>query len=155
VTGGPLVFLDVDGTLLPFATVTGSASGNPLLAQVDRELARRLTGLPVQLVWATTWMDEANDVLAPVLGWPPLPVLDAADRSVADEYFGLHWKTRPILARAAGEAFAWLDDELTVADREWTREHHPGPALLLSVNPRTGLTSTDLDRLESWVGDQR
>jgi hypothetical protein len=92
------VFLDVDGTLLPFgssAVVSSSleASVNsPLLARLDLEGAARLAMLPCKLVWATTWMEQANDVLAPLLGLPALPVLDWSEPSVEDRYFRLHPK---------------------------------------------------------------
>lgn len=74
----PLLFLDVDGTLLPF---TGAArqmvdEANPLLAGLDPEHGRRLAALACDLIWATTWMIEANEVLAPRLGLPQLPVVD-------------------------------------------------------------------------------
>jgi hypothetical protein len=150
-----LVFLDIDGTLIPFGlpsrTMHPVGSGNPLLERVELHLARCLAALPVQLVWATTWMQEANDVLAPHLGWPPLPVLEAAEPSIEDEYFKLHWKTRSIVNHAAGQAFVWVDDEIADADQEWVDEHHPGVALLLRVDPRVGLTNADLGRLRSWV----
>jgi hypothetical protein len=60
-------------------------------------------------------------------------------------------KTRSIVDRAAGGTFAWVDDEITDADREWVDEHHPGAALLLRVDPRVGLTSADLRQLETWL----
>jgi hypothetical protein len=151
-----LVFLDIDGTLVPFGRTSPAGKpadgGNPLLSRVDLRLARRLATLPAQLVWATTWMHEANDLLAAHLGWPPLPVLEVVEPSIEDEYFKLHWKTRSIVAHAAGRAFAWVDDEITDADQEWVDEHHAGVALLLRVDSRAGLTSADLGRLASWIG---
>ncbi len=53
--------------------------GNPLLAGLDAEHGRRLAALPADLVWATTWMAEANEVLAPRLGLPQLPVVGWPD----------------------------------------------------------------------------
>jgi hypothetical protein len=92
------VFLDVDGTILPFGASTvlasiGTAVRSPLLGHLDLEVGARLAALPGELVWATTWMEEANEVLAPILGLPGLPVLDWPERSVEDTYFGLHPKT--------------------------------------------------------------
>lgn len=96
-------------------------------------------------------MDRANEYFAPALGLPRLPVLDPPEPTIEDTYFGLHWKTRGILEHAAGQPFAWIDDEITEADREWVRSHHPAPALLLRVDPRYGLTSNHLDDLVAWV----
>jgi hypothetical protein len=150
-----LIFLDVDGVLLPFGGSSRRQSPvpgeNPLIERVDLEQGRRLAALPAELIWATTWMGEANESLGPCWGWPRLGVLEAAEPSAVDEYFGLHWKTRPIIDRAGGQAFAWVDDEITDADQEWVSEHHPGPALLLRIDPHVGLAAADLAALTEWV----
>ncbi|MFJ9735865.1 HAD domain-containing protein [Streptomyces sp. NPDC101171] len=149
-----LLFLDVDGPLIPFGASDGAypvfdrglagppdAGGHPLLNRVDPALGARLRGLGCELVWATTWMDDANACLAPWLGLPALPVVRWPDE---DEPPGLlHWKTRPLVAWAAGRPFVWIDDELTEADRSWVAVHHRAPALLYRVDHRYGLTGAD------------
>ncbi|GGT05840.1 hypothetical protein ACFFV7_09060 [Nonomuraea spiralis] len=86
----PLLFLDVDGPLIPFGPVPGghptfrTASANPLLARVDPAHGPRLKALPCDLVWATTWMDDANDCVAPLLGLPRLPVATWPEPSELD-----------------------------------------------------------------------
>lgn len=150
-TDRPLLFLDVDGTLLPFA-VAGWQMGddsNPLLAGLDPEHGRRLAALPCDLVWATTWMAEANEVLAPRLGLPQLPVVDWPDEDDDDGW--LHWKTRHLVDSAAGRRFIWLDDEITDADRTWVAAHHSAPALLHRVDPRRGLTDADYTPIADWL----
>ncbi|MEV6838557.1 HAD domain-containing protein [Streptomyces sp. NPDC051133] len=155
-----LLFLDVDGPLVPFGAADldypryrgplGVAAGHPLLARVDPALGARLVALGCELVWATTWTDDANAVLAPWLGLPALPVVEWPDE---DEPPGLlHWKTRPLVAWAAGRPFIWVDDEITEADRAWTAVHRAGPALLHRVDHRYGLTAADFAVLEGWVG---
>lgn len=101
-----LLFLDVDGTLLPFGAAgpyplyepafpqAGAVTGHPLLTRVDPALGARLTSLGCELVWATTWGDDANTDLAPWLGLHRLPLVDWPD-SDDDETTGPHWKTRP------------------------------------------------------------
>ena len=150
-----VLFLDVDGTLLPFTDRPGTppapaARDNPLLHRLDPADGPRLAALRCDLVWATTWMAEANDVIAPRLGLPPLPVVDWSDADPPPG--GVHWKTPDLVAWAGARPFAWLDDEITDADREWVGGHHPGPALLHRVDPRTGLTSADLTTVERWLG---
>jgi hypothetical protein len=115
------VFLDVDGTVLSFGASTVSpssvvATDSPLLHHLDLSVGVRLAALPAKLVWATTWMEEANAVLAPLLGLPALPVLAWPEPTVEDRYFRLHPKTRSLIAWAGGADFAWLDDEITEAD---------------------------------------
>jgi Swiss Army Knife RNA repair-like protein len=147
-----LVFLDVDGTLVPFGP-SGAADWSDPLARIDPRHGPALAALRGELVWATTWMAEADAAVAPLLGLPRLPVLDPLPTTVEDEYFGLHWKTRAIVERAAGRAFAWVDDEITRSDREWVEDRHPGPALLLRVDPRSGLTTADLTALAAWLDE--
>lgn len=189
----PLLFLDVDGPLIPFGTPPPRHPGghptygpvdatHPLLNRIDPEHGPRLAALPCELVWATTWMSEANATVAPRLGLPALPVLapgaggsadvgrSAGDawsadvgrsaddhwsadvsRPAEDAWYGLHWKTRPLLAWAAGRPFAWVDDEITDADRCWVSAHHPAPALLHRVEPGLGLTTADFGVLAAWL----
>ncbi|WP_345567412.1 HAD domain-containing protein [Nonomuraea rosea] len=158
----PLLFLDVDGPLIPFGAppphgypIHGPAAtgANPLLARIDPAHGRRLAALQCDLVWATTWMDDANDCVAPRLGLPRLPVVrwpEPSDVDALDAWNGLHGKTRTLVGWAAGRPFAWVDDELTDADRAWVAAHHRGHALLQRVDPGQGLGDADYAALEEW-----
>jgi hypothetical protein len=116
--------------------------GNPLLERPDPADGRRLLALPGHLVWASTWMSEANEIVAPRVGLPALPLVDWPENDAAP--LGVHWKTAPLARRAAGRAFVWLDDEITDTDQRWVAAHHPQPALLHSVDPCQGLTDAHL-----------
>lgn len=63
----------------------------------------------------------------------------------------MFWKTPDVVAWAREHPFAWVDDEITDADRTWVQAHHLGPALLHHVDPRIGQTSADFARLTDWA----
>ncbi|WP_454613173.1 HAD domain-containing protein [Streptomyces collinus] len=143
----PLLFLDVDGPLIPFGSPAGAAApvgdGNPLLARLDPGVGARLMGLGCDLVWATTWMEEANTVVAPRIGLPRLPVLEWPEPAARTGPRGLHWKTRALVEWAGPRPFIWVDDEINAVDRQWVEAAHPGPYLLHRVDPAEGLTDAD------------
>ncbi|MCX4473056.1 HAD domain-containing protein [Micromonospora sp. NBC_01655] len=167
--GRSLIFVDIDGVLIPLRARPSGVSrrwsdraadgpdrhGNPLLDRLDPADGRRLLALPGELVWASTWMAEANTVVAPLIGLPALPVVDWPD-DVEGPPRGVHWKTRPLARWAAGRPFVWLDDETSDADRRWVAAHHPQPALLHRVDPHMGLTDIDLAAVRQWLdhGDE-
>jgi hypothetical protein len=164
----PFLFLDVDGPLIPFgatrderpdgyptfrsAYVPPGDLANPLLSRIDPAYGPRLRALRCELVWATTWMSEANEAIAPWLGLPALPVVDWPDPAEDDEgEHGLHWKTRPLVVWAAGRDFVWVDDEITAIDRGWVTAQHGGRALLQRVDARLGLTDADFAAVDAWL----
>ncbi|MDH6696419.1 hypothetical protein P3T26_000867 [Streptomyces sp. MAA16] len=179
----PLLLLDVDGPLNPYAAQRERRPAGyrtyrmlpprwaaaerrrlaewgladrpvrPLRVWLDPGHGPALAALPFDLVWATTWEEEANTFIAPVLGLPELPCVRwSSPRPEAPE--GVFWKTPQIVAWAGGRAFAWVDDEITGADRAWVREHHRGPALLHRVDPRRGLVDADFATLATWAAWQ-
>ncbi|MEV6103385.1 HAD domain-containing protein [Streptomyces sp. NPDC051940] len=167
-TARPLLLLDVDGPLNPYAAQPerrpagytthrftaplGHGGARPLRVWLSPAHGPRLLGLPYELVWATTWMHGANTHIAPVLGLPELPVIEWPEL-FAVEPDGVHWKAPHILRWAAGRAFAWVDDEITDADERFFAAHHPGPALLHHVDPRRGLRDEDFAALAAWADE--
>ncbi|WP_055591452.1 HAD domain-containing protein [Peterkaempfera griseoplana] len=163
----PLLFLDVDGPLIPFGATplqlpggyatypaepgSPGSGANPLLDRLDPTLGSRLVTLGCELVWATSWMEEANEFVGPRIGLPQLPVVVWPESPEEDERDGLHWKTRGLLDWAAGRPFVWVDDEISDADRAWVAAHHPGAVLLHRADAATGLTGADFAAVAAWL----
>lgn len=54
-----------------------------------------------------------------------------------------------------GRPFAWADDQITGADRDFVERIRGGPSLLLAVNAHTGLTAEDFMLLREWAAAQQ
>lgn len=162
----PLLFLDVDGPLNPFrakdterpfgyTTHRMRPSGwkdlrrKPLRVWLKHSHGADLLALPYELVWATTWMDEANEWIAPHLGLPELPVVKFSDSGPVGT--ALHWKTRTLIEYADGRDFLWVDDEVTGRDQAFIEKEHPGRGQAHWVDARIGLTDKDFDALYGWA----
>jgi len=159
----PLLYLDVDGPLNPWAadperrpdgytTIRVALhTGRTLRVWLHPKHGEGLLGLGYELCWASTWMDAANRWIGPVIGLPELPYVDFGADLLALRPDGVHWKTEAIVAHAAGRPFAWVDDEQSPADESYVTGHHPGHALLYHVDPRVGLRESDFAMLARFA----
>jgi len=144
----PLALIDVDGVLNPYAAATcpdGYAEHDMFPGEEPVRvnpghgtLLRRLAGT-FDLMWATSWEDEANRLLVPLLGLEPLPVIPCSVRGL-----GQHDKF-PGIARAVGDRPAvWFDDLHSVPAHEWATGRTPW-TLLIHVDPAVGLTGAHIE----------
>ncbi|MEJ8667718.1 hypothetical protein WKI71_01430 [Streptomyces sp. MS1.AVA.1] len=171
----PLLFLDVDGPLNPYAAKPEkrpdgyitlrvpqesgtprepgglSVRRRPLRVWLNPEHGQALLRLDYELCWATTWMDDANRWIAPVLGLPELPFVEFGDALLQERPDGVHWKTGPLVDYANGRSFAWVDDEQSDLDEGYVTAHHRSPGLLHHVNPRIGLRDDDFRTLADFA----
>ncbi|MEU4766409.1 HAD domain-containing protein [Actinosynnema sp. NPDC023794] len=116
------------------------------------------TGL--ELVWATTWMQLANTLVAPAIGLPALPVIEFAEFDHDAGWSpGGSWKWRAVADFAGGRPLAWLDDEHDVGydeARAWFDRQRAGvPTNLCHVDPRRGLRPEHLDDVRAWAATIR
>ncbi|MFE3944473.1 HAD domain-containing protein [Streptomyces sp. NPDC059118] len=150
----PLLLLDVDGVLNPFAAHSCPEGYREYAFFPGEEPPVRLCdahghwlaalGRDFELVWATGWEDQANTFIAPVLNLPILPIVrfppvpfDPAEKVPAiDAFVG----ERPA---------AWVDDAHTPEAWSWARSR-TAPTLLVTSDPARGLTRTMVEDLLCW-----
>ncbi|MET4923331.1 hypothetical protein P3L51_13370 [Streptomyces sp. PSRA5] len=158
----PLLLLDVDGPLNPYAARLPRPRGytthhlhpsswlsrqtpgsrphrRGLRVRLNPAHGPILTGLPFELAWATTWMHEANTMIAPAVGLPTdLPVIEWPELFATDPD-GLYWKTRHLV-----ECASLPTGELTGTRSTWgdaSRSCQGWPASFSDVGPQVGTLS--------------
>jgi hypothetical protein len=99
------------------------------------------------LVWATAWEHGANQLLAPVLGLPDLPVISFAGPVARP---GRTWKLSAVTRFVARQPMAWVDDELGRDAHTWAQKRAQ-PTLLLDINPSWGLAQAHVNALVAFV----
>lgn len=113
----------------------------------------------LQLVWATTWLHEANTRIGPAIGLPELPVIEFPDTDL-DPVNGWRdtgaWKWNAVARFAAGRPLAWLDDEHgTAVNRPgrnvFDRARVGTSTLLCHVDPAHGLLPDHLTAVRTWA----
>jgi len=159
----PILLLDVDGVLIPYGLesapdsamvlMAGPDADEALLSRINPAVGPRLQALGCDLVWATGWEGEANCVISPRVNLPRLPVLEWNSANLESGPAQLHWKTRELIACAAGRPLVWVDDEISQVDRDWVELDHRGPALLHRIHSHVGLTEADIGVIERWLND--
>lgn len=158
----PLLLLDVDGPLNPYAASRRwldksdyrkrtVREGGTFAVWLDRSHGPMLLDLAesagLELVWCTTWEHLANQYIGPRIGLPDLPVIEFGSD-------GERWKFGPVLEYAKTRPLAWLDDEFTLhhEHRDWFLDQRGDlPTLLHDVDPHHGLRSRDIDAVRQWA----
>lgn len=167
----PWLLMDVDGALSPYAATPATlatgfttyempSEGDTYPVHLNPAHGEALQALRdvYDLAWATTWGDDANTSISPVLGLPTdLPVIGwpGGWKHCRDTYrrstFRGCWKTPHIATWCAGRPFAWFDDEVNRYDRaNLENDSTVGEFYLHRTNPRTGMSDADFDVLRDF-----
>jgi hypothetical protein len=149
----PILFLDVDGVLNPYGGPCPEGYAEHVLFPDEEEPVRVCAGHRgwlaelgevYEIVWATGWGEQANRLLAPLLGLPRYPVV-----VFPVVPFGPEAKVPAIDEYAGDRPAAWIDDLLTPSAYAWAAAR-TAPTLLLPADPGTGLTRDLVERALDW-----
>jgi hypothetical protein len=150
----PLLLLDVDGVLNPYGGECPAGFTEHVLFPAEIEPVRvcvehgewiaELAGA-YEVVWATAWGEEANRLLAPLLGVPRLPVVPFPQPP-----FPADLKVPAIDALAGDRPAAWIDDLLGPAAYDWAARR-AALTLLLPVDPLFGWNREIVERALEWA----
>lgn len=160
-----LLLIDVDGPLNPYAAKPtrrpagystfrlapkGINPAKPLRVWLNEDHGKILLDFAkefdCELVWATTWEDDANFMIGPRIGLPKLPVI----------HFGwkaFKWKYNAVLDYCDGRPFVWLDDDFDnyKKERRWFESERKDPYLLHWTDPKRGILDKDLATVGQWI----
>lgn len=119
-----------DGWIQRYAVVDGQQYKQFLCRYHGKWLTDAAQEADAQLVWATTWNEDANSHVGPKLGLPRLPVIEVEPGKKPEAVAA--W------AKENDATYAWLDDDYKVVT---------SPLLagkVVWVDPRVGLTERDV-----------
>jgi hypothetical protein len=149
----PLLLLDIDGVLNPFAAQTipdgyverHLFDGDPVLVNVRHGDWIRELAAVFDVVWVSGWGEDANRVLAPLLRLAALPVVPLPSAP-----FAATAKVSAVAAFAGQLPAVWIDDALTEAARVWAAGRRAA-TLLIPTNPAVGWTRRHVDQALRWT----
>lgn len=151
----PLLLLDVEAVLTPFDVDQSRPGFVPVGLYPDEEIVsiNPQHGIWVdelaaryEIVWASSWNDEANRLFAPLLDIDPMAMLALPDGSAPGPDPALD-----VVARfVRGSAACWIDDSHSPARHGWAEEREE-PTLLLTATSATGLTRDLVDAALAFV----
>lgn len=154
----PYVLIDVDGVLNPFYARECPAGftlhqievrGRTYPVRLNPEHGPMLLALAeatgAELAWGTTWEDDANASIGPVIGLPELPV------APLPRSFRARSKAEGIVPWTAGRPFVWFEDEPSEAEDAAIHAAPEQRHTVLWVDPQTGLTAAHIAEAQRWL----
>ncbi|MEU6562530.1 HAD domain-containing protein [Nocardia nova] len=158
--------LDVDGVLAPTSGREGfrahtyngpgldgsRVTGAVLLNEAHGAWLNGLLVTGVEVAWATSWLDLANEWIAPRIGLrQSLPVIDVGRSSGVR--FGWTSKFKPVSEFAAGRHLAWVDDDFGGKEPGWAedRTRFGLTTLIVQPYPLAGLTAEHMSAVDDWA----
>lgn len=148
-----IVLLDIDGVYIPFPDLAGNGLPTharhhivPAVVQTDGpvpiwlkpELGALVAGMlsdgGLKGVWASSWQADADTLIGPKLGLPPLGFVPLGRPNISTSHpCGYLWKRDPVSAWLGDRPAAWIDDDFTRLDHGWAARRNAAgiPTLLV------------------------
>ena len=155
----PILFVDIDGVLNPFAGPCPHGFVEIDLLPDDDEPVRICAAhadwlvelsASFDLIWATAWTEEERRLLRTVLDHPEF----VAAAAMPPKPFHPRRKVDGIRSLASGRSAAWIDDMITDEARAWASERRE-PTRLIAADPGVGMTRRQVDELIEWASSLR
>ena len=140
----PLLLLDIDGVLLPFAPSSLYVWHPEMQVYWSPYIKDALARLPFEIVWATMRGLTANIDVAPRHGLPPLDAVDFSDMDLTDQTFKLAGIKRYVGDRQV----VWMDDHIYEDGMKWADDRDRSiPTMAIQVDPYRGFTTDHIDKV--------
>lgn len=148
------LFLDVDGVVSALSSRHGFGDGRRHRVDgfdltLSKSLGLRLRALDVDVLWLTTWGEQANDI-GRLIGLPEYPIAGSPPNGATSSG---PWKLDLVRERVQGERrpFVWADDDAIGPEAEVWAGGIDVPNLLIKPRSNRGLTPADVDAVEVFA----
>jgi hypothetical protein len=167
----PHLLVDIDGVVNALLTegsdwdhvfqIRTKDGRGPFTIRVPTGTRERLERLEREfdMVWASTWMDQAATLLCPRLGigagWPYVDLTREVELVSTGIWETDTWKL-PGVDRWAADTFrplAWIDDDVGDDARSWAEKRTAliAPTIVLETDPGSGLTDDEVATALDWA----
>lgn len=159
----PYLFLDIDGVLNRISShgdtwpdfelhKLAPFNGNTFYLWLSKSMATELISLPVDIVWLTTWAEEAPRLVAPILGMPEYPV--AGFGTDMTEGRGSKLGCVEWWMDTHGERpFIWIDDDAIPHFAAEDFKEVGWNALLIEPNYTVGITWDHINAIRAFCNE--
>lgn len=161
------LLLDVDGVLCPFRNEIRAIHPKYRKERLDlypgfiyhedyyvftsTENARRVKRLmnTFEIHWCTGWGNAANEVIAPLHGFPEFPTVPLEMHDISEH---VHWKYNGIVPYVKDEPYAFVDDDIFEDGLEYARHRTANgiPTFWCKTDCDVGLTDDHVRQLEDF-----
>lgn len=146
-----LLALDIDGVLKPSVPMSTSPRWVRVRSDwqgsfdIDFDLIKAINGLDVDIVWLTTWFEDAPEAFNGLIDAPVL-------RMPTQRHNSSWWKHQALryyLDQHDYERVVWCDDDIAT----YNPPPLPVAELRISPHPLTGLAQRDIASITTWLAE--